>query len=65
MNVPVTKGGNRVNIPVDAVIMPKASKVGDLPIFLEAKSAGDFTSSTGATKVGYPLYRDGFISGVP
>ncbi len=45
MNVPVTlEGGNRVNIPIDAVIMPKLAVPGDLPIFFEAKSAGDFTN---------------------
>lgn len=45
MNVPVTlEGGIQVNIAVDAVIMPKAAKPGNLPIFFEAKSAGDFTN---------------------
>lgn len=45
MNVPVTlEGGKQVKIPVDAVIMPKNAKQGDLPIFFEAKSAGDFTN---------------------
>jgi len=45
MNVPVTlEGGNQVNIPVDAVIMPKSAMPGDLPTFFEAKSAGDFTN---------------------
>lgn len=45
MNVPVTlEGGKQVNVPVDAVIMPKDAKQGDLPIFFEAKSAGDFTN---------------------
>lgn len=45
MNVPVTlEGGNRVNIPVDAVIMPAIAKAGALPVFFEAKSAGDFTN---------------------
>lgn len=45
MNVPVTlEGGNQVNIPVDAVIMPKSARPGDFPIFFEAKSAGDFTN---------------------
>jgi type II restriction enzyme len=45
MNVPVKlEGGKQVNIPVDAVIMPKAAKPGDLPIFFEAKSAGDYTN---------------------
>lgn len=47
MNVPVTleSGTHTVNIPVDAVIMPKTSKRGTLPIFFEAKSAGDFTNT--------------------
>ncbi len=45
MNVPVTlEGGKQVNIPVDTVIMPKKAKQGDLPVFFEAKSAGDFTN---------------------
>lgn len=46
MNVPVKlEGGQRsVNIPVDAVIMSKTANPDDLPIFLEAKSAGDFTN---------------------
>jgi type II restriction enzyme len=33
-----------INIPVDVVIMPKAAKRGELPLLLEAKSAGDFTN---------------------
>lgn len=47
MNVPVKlEGGVRsVNIPVDAVIMPNAAARGSLPIFIEAKSAGDFTNT--------------------
>lgn len=48
MNVPVKmskKGGNKsVNIPIDVVIMPKKAKRGDLPLLIEAKSAGDFTN---------------------
>ena len=32
------------NIPVDVLINPKKAKVGDIPIMLEAKSAGDFTN---------------------
>jgi type II restriction enzyme len=46
-NVPVKlEGGIKsVNILVDAVVMPKAAKKRDLPIFLEAKSAGDFTNT--------------------
>lgn len=47
MNVPVKlEGGNQsVNIPVDAVIMPKTAGRGALPLFIEAKSAGDFTNT--------------------
>ena len=47
MNVPVKlEGGVKsINIPIDAVIMPKSSKAGDLPVFFEAKSAGDFTNT--------------------
>lgn len=33
-----------VNIPVDAVVMPQKAKVGELPLMIEAKSAGDFTN---------------------
>ena len=46
MNVPAEQEGNgrQVNISVDAVIMPKAAQPGDLPLFVEAKSAGDFTN---------------------
>ncbi len=46
-NVPVYVTGNQggtVNIPVDVAIMPFAAKAGDIPILLEAKSAGDFTN---------------------
>jgi hypothetical protein len=47
MNVPVTQEGSTksVNIPVDAVIMPRKRPKGRLPIFIEAKSAGDFTNT--------------------
>lgn len=47
MNVPVKQeGGVRaVNIPVDAVIMPELAKPKQLPLFFEAKSAGDFTNT--------------------
>ena len=47
MNVPV-KLKNKVqsvNIPIDAVIMPKNSKAKQLPAFFEAKSAGDYTNT--------------------
>jgi hypothetical protein len=47
MNVPVKlEGGVKtVNIPVDAVIMPLTAVLGTMPIFFEAKSAGDFTNT--------------------
>ncbi len=46
MNVPVELEGGvkQVNIPIDALIMPKSAGKGDFPIFIEAKSAGDFTN---------------------
>lgn len=37
--------GGTVNIPVDAVIMPINAESGDLPLLIEAKSAGDFTNT--------------------
>lgn len=47
MNVPVKLEGvvRAINIPIDAVVMPLSSKKGTLPIFFEAKSAGDFTNT--------------------
>jgi type II restriction enzyme len=47
MNVPVKLEGGvqSVNIPIDAVIKPKKAKAKDLPLFFEAKSAGDFTNT--------------------
>lgn len=47
MNVPVKLEGGiqSVNIPVDAVIQPRNAKAETFPIFLEAKSAGDFTNT--------------------
>jgi type II restriction enzyme len=46
LNVPAKlEDGKNVNIPIDAVIMPKSARVGDYPIFFEAKSAGDFTNT--------------------
>lgn len=46
-NVPVKleAGALTINIPIDAVVMPKAAKTKDFPIFFEAKSAGDFTNT--------------------
>jgi type II restriction enzyme len=47
LNVPVTLEGGvqSVNIPIDAVMMPKTAKPGELPLLFEAKSAGDFTNT--------------------
>ncbi len=46
LNVPVEQEGKGrvVNIPVDAVVMPKTAQIGDMPLLIEAKSAGDFTN---------------------
>ena len=46
-NVPVIVAGtegDKVNIPVDVAIMPLSASAGDIPLFIEAKSAGDFTN---------------------
>lgn len=79
MNVPVTLegGGKTVNIPIDAVVMPKSATAGDFPVFFEAKSAGDFTNtnkrrkeeavkmaqlrSTYGTKVKFNLFLCGYF----
>jgi hypothetical protein len=47
LNVPVKQSGRAqsINIPVDAVIMPQAAKIGDWPLLIEAKSAGDYTNT--------------------
>ena len=46
LNVPVERAGTEgsINIPMDAVVMPRSARVGDLPLLIEAKSAGDFTN---------------------
>ena len=46
VNVPVSQEGTErlVNIPVDVVIMPRNATAGELPLLIEAKSAGDFTN---------------------
>ncbi len=45
-NVPVNREGGitQTNIPIDAVVMPKKAAHGDLPLLIEAKSAGDRTN---------------------
>lgn len=58
LNVPGLKEDRKtVNIPVDAVVMPRKIKAGRLPVMIEAKSAGDFTNTNKrrkeeATKIG-------------
>jgi len=46
LNVPIKQGGRvkQVNVPIDAVVMPKRAKTNQLPLLIEAKSAGDFTN---------------------
>jgi hypothetical protein len=45
LNVPVALDETKnVNIPVDTVIMPISAKPGELPLLVEAKSAGDYTN---------------------
>jgi type II restriction enzyme len=46
LNVPVKVEGlaTTTNIPVDVVVMPKNAKAREMPLLIEAKSAGDFTN---------------------
>src|SRR5260370_6637442 len=46
LNVPVKRSGPAptINIPIDTVVMPKRGRAGELPLMIEAKSAGDFTN---------------------
>jgi hypothetical protein len=46
LNVPVKQEGTgeTVNIPIDTVVMPATARRGELPLLIEAKSAGDFTN---------------------
>ncbi len=44
--IPVEQEDHRiVNMPIDAIIMPIHSKPGDIPLLIEAKSAGDFANT--------------------
>jgi hypothetical protein len=47
LNAPVSLGGGgaTINIPVDVVIKPLRSAAEELPLLVEAKSAGDFTNT--------------------
>lgn len=45
MNAPVhLEHDHTINIPIDVVIMPLQQNIRSFPIFIEAKSAGDFTN---------------------
>ena len=46
LNVPVVQEGTgtSINMPVDAVVMPKNAEASVLPLLVEAKSAGDFAN---------------------
>jgi len=59
LNIPVQLVDRtiRVNIPIDAVVRPRTAGLGELPLLIEAKSAGDFTNTNKrrkeeATKIG-------------
>jgi adenine-specific DNA-methyltransferase len=42
--VQVPVGDRTSNLPVDCIIKPHRSKIGDVPILIEMKSAGDYTN---------------------
>ena len=46
-NAPVYQTGrNReIRMPIDVIVMPLTAKLGDFPLLIEAKSAGDFTNT--------------------
>lgn len=45
VSVRLKESATQINIPIDAVIMPLRSRQGDLPLLIEAKSAGDYTNT--------------------
>ncbi len=46
-NVPVHQvtSNREIRMPIDVVVMPLTAKLGDFPLLIEAKSAGDFTNT--------------------
>lgn len=44
-NIPVESGTRTVNIPADCIVLSHDAEVSDLPIVIEAKSAGDVTNT--------------------
>jgi hypothetical protein len=47
LNIQVTQNNRArsINIPIDAVVMPLHAAAGELPLLIEAKSAGDYTNT--------------------
>ena len=47
LNVPVRRAttNREIKMPIDVVIMPLKAQLGDFPLLIEAKSAGDFTNT--------------------
>lgn len=44
LNLTVRQGAGVVKLPGDVSILPRSARPGDLPVLIEAKSAGDFTN---------------------
>lgn len=46
LNIPakLEDGVTKINLPIDAVVLPKSAGEDDFPLLFEAKSAGDFTN---------------------
>lgn len=45
LNIAVNKGDKKIIIPVDCAIQPRKARKGDVPVLIEAKSAGDATNT--------------------
>lgn len=47
LNIPVKqeRRDRQVNLPIDAVVVPLEANLGDFPLLIEAKSAGDFANT--------------------
>ena len=47
LNVPVRRvtTNREIKMPIDVVVMPRTAQLGDFPLLIEAKSAGDFTNT--------------------
>jgi hypothetical protein len=41
----IQSSGEFVSVPIDTIVMPKTGMDGNLPLLIEAKSAGDFTNT--------------------